>query len=196
MVTHAPHPIIFVLAHPATCCLSQRFIFHTHNPPFTTGGLNTFIQVNIMDARYTMHNWHIYRSQLFFLCFYMVPGQAMQLAPNFHVGNSYYWDQLNWHDMVDKLYPLPHFIKPRFRSRHAALIMTSLRHKRGLYSHSPVSRYLLLISNWWRIRFLVSDWWMAAKGWGGGGFDRDHWLKTYKMDRDLTLKRTKSGMLR
>ncbi len=31
MLTIVLHPVIFVLAHPATCCLSQRFIFHTHD---------------------------------------------------------------------------------------------------------------------------------------------------------------------
>jgi hypothetical protein len=49
--------------------------FTCTTPPFTTGGLNTFTQVNIMDVRYTMYNGHIYRSQLFFLCFYLFPGR-------------------------------------------------------------------------------------------------------------------------
>ncbi len=62
MLTHASHPIVFALVHLALHCLSQRFIFHTHNPPFTTRGLNTFIQVNIMGVQYTMFNWHVYRS--------------------------------------------------------------------------------------------------------------------------------------
>jgi hypothetical protein len=48
-------PSLSVLAHPLSCCLSQRFTFHTYNPPFTTGGLNTFIQVNIMGVRYNMY---------------------------------------------------------------------------------------------------------------------------------------------
>ncbi len=69
-------PSLFVLAHPVTCCLSQRFIFHTYNPPFTTRGLNTFIQVNIMGALYNMYNWHIYNLQLFFCCFCLTSGQS------------------------------------------------------------------------------------------------------------------------
>ncbi len=49
---------LFVLAHPVACCLSQWFIFHTYNPPFTTRRLNTFIQLNIMVVRYNIYNWH------------------------------------------------------------------------------------------------------------------------------------------
>ncbi len=71
-----PHPIMFVLALPATRCLSQQFTFHTYNPPFTTGGLNTFIQVKIMGARHSMYNGRIYSLQLFFLWFCLIPGQA------------------------------------------------------------------------------------------------------------------------
>jgi hypothetical protein len=44
---------------PATCCLSQRFIFHTYNPRFTTGVLNTFVQVNIMGVWYNIYNGHV-----------------------------------------------------------------------------------------------------------------------------------------
>jgi hypothetical protein len=67
---------LFVLAHPVACCLSQRFLFHTYNPPFTTRGFNTFIQVNIMGARYNIYNRLIHILQLFFLCFFLTSGQA------------------------------------------------------------------------------------------------------------------------
>jgi hypothetical protein len=47
---------LFVLAHPAACWLSQGFIFHTCNPLLTTRQLNTFIQVNIMGAWYSIYS--------------------------------------------------------------------------------------------------------------------------------------------
>jgi hypothetical protein len=67
---------LFVLAHPAACCLSQRFIFNTCNPPLTTRWLVTFIQVNIMGAWYSIYNEHIYSSQHFFLYPLFTSGQA------------------------------------------------------------------------------------------------------------------------
>jgi hypothetical protein len=67
---------LFVLAHPVACCLSQWFIFHMCNPPFTTRRLNTFIQVNIMGARDDINNKDIHSLQLFFSCFLFTSGQA------------------------------------------------------------------------------------------------------------------------
>ncbi len=69
---------LFVLAHPPACCLSQRFIFHTCNPPLTIRRFNTFIQVNIMSAWYSMYNEHIhvYSLQHFFLYLLSTSGQA------------------------------------------------------------------------------------------------------------------------
>jgi hypothetical protein len=67
---------LFVLAHQVACCLSQRFIFHTYNPPLTIRRCNTFIKVNIMGAQYNIYNRHIHRLQLFFLCFCLTSGQA------------------------------------------------------------------------------------------------------------------------
>jgi hypothetical protein len=87
MLAYAFHPVIFVLAHPVTCCFFQQFIFHTHNPPFTTGGLNTLIQVNIMGAGYHMYNGHIYTYiQLTTLLLFLL--WEGQLALDFHVGNK------------------------------------------------------------------------------------------------------------
>jgi hypothetical protein len=59
---------LFVLAHPAASCLSQRFIFHMCNPPSTTRRLNTFIPVNIMGTWYSIYHRHTYSLQHFFLC--------------------------------------------------------------------------------------------------------------------------------
>ncbi len=58
---------LFVLAHPAACCLSQWFIFRTCDPPLPTRRLNTFIQVNIMGMwyKYNMYNEYIYNLQNF-----------------------------------------------------------------------------------------------------------------------------------
>jgi hypothetical protein len=68
--------ILYVLTHPAACCLYQRFIFHTCNPPLTTRQLNTFIQVNILGAWYSMYNEHTYSLQHFFLYLLFTSGQA------------------------------------------------------------------------------------------------------------------------
>ncbi len=69
-------PSLFVLAHPAACCLFQRLVFHTYIPPFTTRRFNTFIQANILGAQYNMYNRHIYSLQLFLSCFFLTSGQA------------------------------------------------------------------------------------------------------------------------
>ncbi len=68
--------ILFVLAHPVACCLSQWFIFHMYNPRFTTRRFNTFKQVNIMGLQYEIYNRHIYSLQFFFLCFCLTSGQT------------------------------------------------------------------------------------------------------------------------
>jgi hypothetical protein len=67
---------LFVLAHPAACCLSQGFIFHTWNPPLTTRWLKTFIQVKITGAWDNMYNEHIHNVQHFFLYLLLTSGQA------------------------------------------------------------------------------------------------------------------------
>jgi hypothetical protein len=62
-------------------CLNDDSYFTHSTGPFTTRGLNTFIQVNIMGAQHNMYirNGHIDGSQLFFLCFLLTPGQASWL---------------------------------------------------------------------------------------------------------------------
>jgi hypothetical protein len=67
---------LFVLAHPVACSLFQWFIFHMHNPPFTTRRFNTFIQVNNMGAWCNIYNRHIHILQIFFLCFFLTSGLA------------------------------------------------------------------------------------------------------------------------
>jgi hypothetical protein len=87
MLGHASYPVMFVLAHAITCCLSQQFIFHTYNPPFSTRGLNTFIQANIMGARYSMYK-QTYIQLTSFLLMLLLDPWAGQLDLDFHVGNT------------------------------------------------------------------------------------------------------------
>jgi hypothetical protein len=61
--------------YPAACCLFQRLVFQKC-PPLTTRRFNTFIQVNIMGARYDIYNRHVHNLQVFFLCLLLTSGLA------------------------------------------------------------------------------------------------------------------------
>ncbi len=68
-------------------------VSHVH-PPLTTRRLNTAIQVNNMGAWHLIYNGHIHHITLLYytisLLIFLPNFWAGRLAPNFHVGNSYF----------------------------------------------------------------------------------------------------------